>query len=192
MPDPAPFPTNEPTLASRSIFKGRVVGLRVDDVRLPDGKTGTREIIEHADAVVVAPLDAKGRVLLVRQYRKPIEQALLELPAGGLDGNESPADGAIRELQEEIGHYPGTLTPLGGFYAAPGYCQEFLHLFLATDLRPSKLAHDDDEHIEVETVPLDEALAMVESGAIRDAKSVAGLLRVWRHLMRAERPDGGS
>ncbi len=192
MSDSAPFPTNEPTLSTQSIFKGRVVGLRVDAVRLPDGKTGSREIVEHADAVVVAPLDDRGRVLLVRQFRKPIEQALLELPAGGLEGDESPAQGAARELQEEIGQYPGRLTPLGGFYAAPGYCQEYLHLFLATELRPSRLDHDDDEHIEVEAVPLAGALAMIESGAIRDAKSVAGLLRVWRHLSRVELPDGGS
>ena len=171
----------EPTLSSERLYTGRVVGLRIDTVRLPDGSPGTREVIEHANAVVVAPLNAQGHVTLVRQYRKPIEQALLELPAGGLDPGETPEQGALRELQEEIGQYPGTLEPLGGFYAAPGYSQEFLHLFLATDLQPSKLPHDHDEYIEVETVPLDEAVAMVLSGAICDAKSVAGLLRVW-HL----------
>lgn len=185
-------PTNEPTLSSQPIFQGRVVGLRVDTVRLPDGKTGQREVVEHGDAVVVVPLDGEGRVLMVRQYRKPIELHLLELPAGGLDGNETPEAGALREMQEETGFLPGRLVPLGGFYAAPGYCQEYLHLFLASDLRPSKLAHDDDEHLVLEKLSLAEALALVESGGIRDAKSVAGLLRAERYLLRAQAPDGGS
>ena len=169
----------EPTLASQRIYQGRVVGLRVDTIRLPDGRTSSREIVEHGDAAVVVPIDATGRVLLVRQYRKPVERSLLELPAGGLDQGETPDQAAIRELQEEIGYYPGRLEALGGFYAAPGYCQEHLHLFLATDLRPSKLAADDDEQIVVAPTPLAEAIALVESGAICDAKSVAGLLRVW-------------
>lgn len=176
-----PLP-DEPTIASERIYKGRVLGLRVDTVRLHDGKTSTREIVEHRGAVVLVPIDAEGRVLLVRQYRKAIEQELLELPAGGLNPGEVHGDAALRELREEVGVSAGSLEYLGGFYAAPGYCEEFLHLYLATDLHDAPLEPDEDETVVVEPYPLAEALALIEDGTIRDAKSVAGLLRVARRL----------
>lgn len=168
----------EPTLSSQRVYQGRVVGLRVDTVRLPHGGTGQREIVEHGEAVVLVPIDPQGRVLLVRQYRKAIERTLLELPAGGLDPGETPEEAALREMQEETGYLPGTLQALGGFFVAPGYCQEYLHLFLATDLRPSRLDADEDENIEVVPTDWADIPALLDSGAVCDAKSVAGLLRV--------------
>ncbi len=176
-----PLP-DEPTIATERIFKGRILGFRVDTVRLYDGKTSTREIVEHRGAVVIVPIDAQGRVLLVTQYRKAIEQEMLELPAGGLNLGEAHADAALRELREEVGVGAGKLEYLGGFYAAPGYCEEFLHLYLATDLHPAPLDQDEDENVVVQPHTMAEALAMIEDGTIRDAKSVAGLLRVARRL----------
>jgi len=176
-----PLP-DEPTISTERIFQGRVLGFRVDTVKLHTGAVSTREIVEHRGAVVMVPIDAEGRVLLVSQYRKAIEQELLELPAGGLNPGEAPDDAALRELREEVGVTAGTLTKLGGFYAAPGYCQEYLHLYLATDLREAPLDPDEDENVVVEPHTLAEALALIESGHIRDAKSVAGLLWAARRM----------
>lgn len=167
----------ELTLSSRRIYQGRVVGLRIDTVRLPHGGTSDREIVEHGEAVVLVPVDDQGRVLLVRQYRKAVERLLLELPAGGVDPGETPEQTALREMQEETGFLPGKLEALGGFFIAPGYSQEYLYLFLATDLTPSSLDPDDDEDIELVPTTWEEIPGLLESGAICDAKSVAGLLR---------------
>lgn len=172
----------ETTLRSERIYSGRIVKLDVIDVRLPDGKETQREIIRHPGAVALVALDDEQRVLLVRQYRNAADKILLEIPAGTLHPDEAPLACAERELQEETGFRPGILEPLGGIYAAPGYTTEFIHLFLATDLSESRLAMDDDEFIEVERLPLADALAMIEQGVIADGKSVAGLLRVARRL----------
>lgn len=176
-----PLP-DEPTVSTERPWTGRLLKIRVDTVRLHDGKSATREIVEHPGAVVIAPIDDQGRVLLVRQYRKAAEQELLELPAGGLKPGEEPAAAAMREMQEECGCSADTLQSLGGFYSAPGFCEEFLHLFLATGLHDDPLAADEDENVEVELVALDDALQMIDDGTIRDAKTVAGLLRVARLL----------
>lgn len=172
----------ETTLRSERIYSGQIVKLDVIDVRLPDGKETQREIIRHPGAVALVALDDEQRVLLVRQYRNAADKILLEIPAGTLHPDEAPLACAERELQEETGFRPGILEPLGGIYAAPGYTTEFIHLFLATDLSRSRLAMDDDEFIEVERLPLADALAMIEQGVIADGKSVAGLLRVTRRL----------
>lgn len=168
--------TDEPTLASRRVYTGRILDLRVDTVRLPDGTTSQREIIEHSPSVVIVPVDAEGRVLLVRQYRKAPEKTLLEAPAGGLEAAERPEDGALRELQEEVGFTAGSLRHLGGFWLSPGFCTEYMDAYLATDLTPSSLPPDPDETIEVVPVPWAEALAMVYSGEVEDAKSIAAIL----------------
>ena len=172
----------EITLRTERVYSGRIVKLDVLDVRLPDGKEARREIIQHPGAVALVALDAEQQVLLVRQYRTAADKILLEIPAGTLHPGEAPLVCAERELQEETGFRPGKLEPLGGIYAAPGYTTEFIHLFHATELSESRLAMDDDEFIELERVPLAEALAMIEQGVIADGKSVAGLLRVARHL----------
>ena len=167
---------DEPTIESRRIYDGRIIGVRVDTIRLPDGGTSQREIVEHGASVVVVPVDEQGRVILVRQYRKPPEKALLEAPAGGLEEGETPEEGVLRELQEEIGFIPGSLQGMGGFWMAPGFCTEYMHAFIATDLTQSTLPPDEDENIEVEPVPLVQVPELIRSGEIQDSKSIAALL----------------
>jgi ADP-ribose pyrophosphatase len=152
--------------------------LRDDTVELPDGRITNREIVEHADVVAIVALDENDNVLLVKQYRKPVEKEMLEIPAGGVESGENPEESAVRELQEETGYLPNSITQIGGVYASPGYCNEFLYLYLATDLVPNKLEGDDDEHIELIRMPLSEIPQMISSGQICDAKSVAALLTV--------------
>jgi ADP-ribose pyrophosphatase len=169
-------------LHTEEVFRGRVVNLSVLEVRLPDGTQSQRELVKHPGAVALVALDESNDVLLVRQYRIAAEKVMLEIPAGTLDADEPPEVCAERELQEETGYRPNKLERIGGLYAAPGYTTEFIHLFLATNLQESRLDMDDDEFIEVERVPLAEAVAMIERGEIIDGKSIAGLLWVARRL----------
>ncbi len=171
---------SEPTVNSETVFEGKILNLRVDTVRMPDGRLATREIAEHSDSVCAVPIDGQGNVLLVRQYRKPLESDLLEVVAGGIEPGEEPHDAALRELQEEIGFTSGNLRLLSGFWLAPGWCTEYMHAFLATQLTPANLAADDDENITVVRVPLDRVLGLIESGEIQDAKSIASLLLTMR------------
>jgi ADP-ribose pyrophosphatase len=122
------------------------------------------------------PLLENGDVLLVRQYRLPTEQLMLEVPAGGVDGGESAEQAAQRELAEECGRRAGRLERLCGFYVSPGFCDEYIHVFLATELEEASLPHDDDEDLEVVRLPFAEALRLVAAGEIRDSKSMIGLL----------------
>jgi len=166
----------EKTLRSQRVYQGRAVNLRVDTVQMPSGRETTREIVEHADCVAIIPIDAAGNVLLVRQFRKVVEKELLEIPAGGIDPGEDPEAAVRRELQEEIGHLPGRMQRLGGFYSTPGYCTEYLYLYLATDLTPNQLYAEDTESIRVVPTPLSQIPELITSGRICDAKSIAGLL----------------
>ncbi len=165
------------TLSSQQIYSGRAIKLRVDTVEEPNGKTTMREIIEHADCVAVVALDERDNVVMVRQLREAVDKTLLEIPAGGIDPGEEPVDAVRRELQEEIGFLPQRIEKLGGFYAIPGYGTEYLYLYLATNLKPSQLEADDTENIEVVKIPLSQIPALIASGEICDAKSIAGLLR---------------
>ncbi|MFC1953680.1 NUDIX hydrolase, partial [Chloroflexota bacterium] len=128
------------------------------------------------EVVVIVAVDADDNVLLVNQFRQPLGKELLELPAGGIEVEETPEDAARREMQEETGYLPQKLQRLGGFYSAPGFCDEYLHLFLATDLSPSRLYDEDTEMITLMRVPVTEIPALITSGGLIDAKSIAGLL----------------
>lgn len=172
----------ETIIHTDKIYEGRVVNLSVHQVRLPNDALSKREVIKHPGAVAIVALDDQQRVVLVRQYRLPADQILYELPAGTLDPDETPEACAIREMQEETGYKPLTITPMGGIYTAPGYTTEFIHLFFTDSLVPSSLEPDDDEFVEVVSVPLAQALAMIESGEIADGKTVAGLVRVARRM----------
>ena len=178
----------ERLVSSEVLRRSRILEFRVDTVELPDGSHSTRDVAGHPGGVAIVALDAAGRVLLVRQWRHAIGRALLEIPAGTLDRHpdgtiEGHAGAAARELEEETGHRAGTWRYLGAFYTAPGFTSELMHLYLATDLAPAhedRLGPDDDERLELEAVPLDEAVGMAERGEIADAKSIVGLLRVAR------------
>ena len=170
---PAQF---ENTIDSNRPFDGRIFSVRVDTVELPSGRRTTREVAEHSDAVCMIPVDDDGNVLLVRQYRKPTESSLLEAPAGGVEAGEVSEETVLRELQEEVGYTASTLRHLASFWVAPGWSTEKMHAYLATGLTPSKLAADDDENIQVVRIPFAEALAMIHTGEIQDAKTIASLL----------------
>jgi ADP-ribose pyrophosphatase len=166
----------EETLSSRLVFEGRALKLRVDKVKLPSGRQTTREIVDHENCVAIVALDDADNILLVRQFRKPVEKELLEIPAGGIDPGESPEDAVRREMREETGFLPRKVVKLGGFYSSPGFCTEYLHLYLATDLVSKPLQAEDSESISLVRVPLAQIPGLIASGAICDAKSIAGLL----------------
>ncbi|MBI4284388.1 MAG: NUDIX hydrolase [Chloroflexi bacterium] len=164
------------TVSSETIFTGRAVKLRVDTVQTPSGRRTTREVVEHADCVAIVALDANQNVILERQFREAIGKELLEIPAGGIDPGEDPVAAVKREMQEETGFLPQRVKRIGGFYSTPGYTTEYLYLYLATDLVPSPLEAEDTESIRLVPTPLSEIPNMIASGAICDAKSIAGLL----------------
>ena len=165
----------EKTVSSRSVFRGRAINVRVDTVDA-GGRETTREIVEHADCVAVIAVDEEDNILLVRQFRKPVEKELLEIPAGGIDEGEDAEAAVIREMQEETGFRPQRLERLGGFYSAPGYGTEYLYLYLAADLVPSQLYAEDTDGIEVVRAAPRDIPKMIASGEIEDSKSIAGLM----------------
>ncbi len=171
-------------LSSEVVYRGRLFNVERDTLAMDGGVTAARETIRHPGAVCMIPVLNDGHILLVTQYRHPAGRRLLELPAGTLEKGEAPVAAVTRELQEEVGYRPGTIEALGGFFVAPGYTSEYIHLFACTALEPGRLPGDDDEDIEVETLSLPSALEAVESGAICDAKSVIGLLRWSRKIHR--------
>ena len=150
--------------------------MRVDTVEKAGGKKTTREVVEHSNCIAVVAIDEHDNILLVRQFRHPVDRYLLEIPAGGIDPGEEPIDSVRRELQEEIGYFPRKIDKLGGFYAIPGYGTEYLHCFLATDLVPGRLVAEDTDDIELVRVSPDEIPRLIASGEICDAKSIAALL----------------
>ncbi|MBZ0307037.1 MAG: NUDIX hydrolase [Anaerolineae bacterium] len=163
-------------LNTRMIYTGDHVVIVEKEVRLPTGGIQQKVVIQHPGAVAIVPLTDDGQVILIRQYRLSVGDYLYEIPAGTLEQGEDPRLCAERELQEEAGFFPGTLIPLTGFYVAPGGSTEYIHVFLARDLRPSLLNKDDDEEIEVTVMPMQQALAMITQNEIRDAKTITGLL----------------
>ena len=174
----------EETLSSKVVFQGRLLTIRVERVRLPDGAESTREIVVHPGAVAMVPLLDSQHVVLVRQWRTAVGRALLEIPAGGLNPGEDAAACAERELMEEIGYRPRSLTPLVASYLAPGYSSEKLHVFLAEDLVAEKRPQDEDERLEVVTVSWEEIDEMILHNEIVNAKTLSGLLLVQKLLKR--------
>ena len=179
----------EETISSQRIYDGRAVKLRVDSVKLRNGRQTTREVVEHSHCIAVVVIDENDNILLVKQFRKPVENELLEIPAGGIDAGEDPEEAVRRELREEIGYMPQKVLRLGGFYSAPGYCTEYLYLYLATELVPSQLTAEDTESINVVRVPIKEIPELITSGRICDAKSIAGLLIYLDNLKAEQKAD---
>lgn len=177
--------TGEKTLSSRTIFDGRALKLRIDTVLTADGRESTREIIEHSECIVIAAVDGDDNILLVRQYRKAVEKELIEMPAGGIDPGEDAETAVRREMQEETGYLPGNVVRLGGFYSAPGYCTQYLHLYLATELTPSQLCAEDTAGITLVRVPIKDIPALLSSDKLEDTKSIAGLYMYLAHQKAA-------
>jgi len=170
-------------VATESLYEGRVVKLRVEEIELPGGRRSRLEIVHHPGAAAIVPIDAEGRVLLVRQYRhSPGGRWLLEVPAGKLEPGEDPAVGAARECEEETGFRPGRMESLGGIWTTPGFTDEWIHLFLARDLVPGRQDLQDDEALAVERLALPAALDLALGGGIDDGKSIAALLRAARYF----------
>ena len=166
----------EKTLSTEMLFEGRAIRLRLDTIKKSDNKVTTREIIEHDEVIAAVPIDEEDNILLVRQFRRPTGKDLLEIPAGGIDTGENAEAAVTREMQEETGYLPRKIERLCGFYSTPGFCTEYLHIFLATDLEASQLYAEDTEAIELVRVPVSDILNLIASGKIEDAKSIAGLL----------------
>ena len=167
----------ERTVESKTVYQGKIVTLLVDQAELPDGNQALREVVLHPGGVAILPLDEAGNVTLVQQYRYPFHKLLLELPAGKLDGGEDHRAAAERELGEETGLEAGELTYLGCLLASPGFCSERLHMYLARDLRRCESHPDDDEFLNVVTMPFEELVRQVMDGTVEDAKTVATTLK---------------
>ena len=165
-------------LSRKAIYDGRVVKLSVDTVRLPNGRECDLELIRHPGAAAVVPLDGEGGVLLVRQYRYASGGWLLEVPAGKLEDGEAPESCALREVEEETGYRAARLVPMGWIWTTPGFTDEKIWLYLATELEPGRQQLQRDEVLHLERLPLEEAVARAARGEIKDAKSVCALLRV--------------
>ena len=163
-------------LSSRRIYSGKVLSLDLDDVEEPGGVQTRREVVRHSGSVAVLAIQDDGRIVLVRQYRYPVDDFVWELPAGRLDEGESPEQGAQRELQEEIGFKAGTLRRIAFFHTTPGFCDESMHVFRATGLVASKAQGDEDERIEVRAFTLSELEEMVDRGEIREGKTLVAIL----------------
>lgn len=168
----------EKLLASKRIYEGRLVNLRQDAVLLSSGRETVREVVEHPNCVAIVAINSEDNVVMVRQFRKPVEGVLLEIPAGVIEPDEEPQQCALRELEEETGYMAGKMERIGGFYSSPGYSTEFLHLFLATDLQRGSTRPDEDEIIEVVSIPWEQIPGLIVAGEVCDAKSIVGLFTV--------------
>jgi ADP-ribose pyrophosphatase len=170
----------EKTLEKRTIYKGRILNVKTDTVLCANGRTAFREVIEHHGGAAVAALNEKGEIYLVRQYRYPYGEYLLEIPAGKLNAGENPEECAARELTEETGLIAEKLELLNVIYPSPGYTNEKLYVYEASGLSRGKTNFDLDEDIENITLPLVEAVRMADSGELKDCKTVIAIYRLAR------------
>jgi ADP-ribose pyrophosphatase len=182
-------------LTQESVFRGKILRIRVDTVALPNGEMATREIVEHPGAAAIVPVGDDGRVLLVRQYRYPIDAVTLEVPCGKLEhSGENVADTARRELREETGCGGGELIYLGRMHSAPGFTNEVIHIFAARGFIQGEACADPDEFLEPVWLSIPDALAMIRRGEITDAKTIFGLLWLQQFGLASEQtpPKSGT
>ncbi|MBQ4153054.1 MAG: NUDIX hydrolase [Oscillospiraceae bacterium] len=173
----------EKTLIHQVVFEGKIINMRQDTVLLENEKTATRDVVEHPGGVCVLPLTDAGEIIMVKQFRYPYKEVLLEIPAGKLDkGNEDPLDCGKRELEEETGMTAEEYLSLGKMYPSPGYCDEIIHMYLAKGLHPSKQHLDEDEFLEVYKIPFETVLSEILSGQLTDAKTQIAVLKAARIL----------
>jgi ADP-ribose pyrophosphatase len=174
-------------------YRGRIVQVRVDEVRREDGHPMRLEVVEHSPSVGIVPLREDGRVVLIRQYRHATGEDLLEIPAGSVDPGESGEECAQRELAEEIGFRARRIARLGGFYLCPGYLTEFMEIYLAQGLQPATATPDEDEQIDLAEMSLEEALRLSARGELRDGKTIAALAMAAAYLgVTGRRGDGAT
>jgi ADP-ribose pyrophosphatase len=166
----------EKTINSKLLHAGKHFSFRSDEVQLPSGKTVTRDVVDHPGAVAILPILDDGRILLVKQYRYATRKELLEIPAGTLEPGEAPDTCARRELREETGYTAGSMRRILSLYVAPGYSNEIIHIYFASQLRQGEKVMEEDEDIITEAYGLDDLLDMIERNTIEDAKTVAGVL----------------
>ncbi|SFS82738.1 NUDIX hydrolase [Paenibacillus sp. BC26] len=171
----------EKTMKTEPIFDGKIISLQVDTIELPDGKTATREIVRHPGAAAVLAL-IDDKMLVVEQYRKPMEKFQIEIPAGKLDAGEDPMVAAARELEEETGYRAGKLRPLSAFYTSPGFADEKLYVYLAEELVKGESAPDEDEFLAVEAITFEQAQQYMKKERISDAKTILAVY-AW-HIYR--------
>lgn len=176
----------EKTLSKDYKYKGRIINMRVDEILLPDGKNGTREVIEHNGGVCVVPLTDENEIIMVRQYRYPYSEVLLEIPAGKRDGNEKPLICGKRELMEETGATAKEYKFLGELYPTPGYCGEIIYMYAAKGLEFGDKKPDEDEFLETERISLSTLVDMILSGEIKDSKTQTAILKVNELVKRGE------
>ncbi len=168
----------EKTINTTSIYEGKVVDLRVDEVSLPNGKTAKRELIKHPGAVAVIPITKDNKIVLVEQFRKPLEKSLVEIPAGKVEIGEAPEVTARRELEEETGYTTNELSFVTSFYTSPGFADELMHIYITDELEKmdTQPESDEDEFVEVLELTLEEAKELVEQERIHDAKTNYAIL----------------
>lgn len=166
---------NEKTISSEIKYKGKILNLRIDTVESVNGES-TREIVEHSGGAVVLPLLPNKNVVMIRQFRKPLERDVLEIPAGKIEQGESPEETAFRELQEETGYMANNMTLLTKMYPSVGYSEELLYIYLATDLEPGETYFDENEDIDTYSYHIDDLYDMVMEGKIQDAKTQVAIL----------------
>lgn len=163
----------EKTLSNKLIYTGNYLTVTNVEVELPNGKVNTRDIIKHPGACAIIAFLDKDKILLVEQFRKPLEKTILEIPAGKLDKNEKPINCAYRELEEETGYKANTMTYLGTIATAPGFCDELIHLYKATDLYTGTKSCDEDEFTNIKIFTLNQIKEMIKSGEIIDTKTIS-------------------
>lgn len=167
----------EKTVDTREIYNGRIIHVKEDTVQLPDGTLAGRELVMHHGGVGIIAVDEDRNVLCVRQYRKPYDEMVLEIPAGKLEPGEEPKAAGVRELREETGYDAEKITYLGKYYPTPGYCSEIISLYLAENLSYVGQNLDDGEFIEVEKIPLNTLVDMTMNNEIFDAKTAIAILK---------------
>ena len=172
----------EKTVSSDIKYNGRIIDVRVDTVLMPDGKKAYRDIVDHPGGVGVVPITDAGEIILVRQYRKAIEKAIYEIPAGKLDSGEPHYECGVRELEEETGYKANDFIYLGHMYPSPGFANEITYLYLAKSLYKGVASLDEDEYLDIISMPANDVLTMILNNEINDAKTIVGIFKALEHL----------
>lgn len=172
----------EKQISTKTVYKGQIVNVRNDIAEIKNGRLVPREVVEHPGGVAIVPVNEHGHVYMVRQYRYPMEEELLEIPAGKLDDGEDHYDCAVRELSEETGCTAGTIVFLGAIYPSPGFSKEILYIYLAMDLVSGDMHLDEDEFLSVEVVPMDTLIDKIMAGDMKDGKTIIGILKAKKYL----------